>query len=93
MTRSAMRTSINRGSPEDRSGDRVGRMDYDAYRSAKPARAAWANALIVAALILISGFVIHAMSGFGAAVYFYVAAVIALLVAGILALTRLRHDV
>ena len=57
----------------------------DAYRTAKSTRPAWANALIVAALIALAG-VIAAIAGMGIAGWLFAAAGIAALVAGVLAL-------
>ena len=56
-----------------------------AYRTAKSTRPAWANALIVAALIALAG-VVAAIAGMGSAGWLFAAAGIAALVAGVLAL-------
>lgn len=59
---------------------------FAAYQTAKSSRPAWANALIVAAVIFIAGVAIALMSGLPASLWFFVAAGIAALVAGVLAL-------
>ena len=56
-----------------------------AYRTAKSTRPAWANALIVAAVIAAAG-VLAAVVGMGSAGWIFGAAGIAALVAGVLAL-------
>jgi membrane protein CcdC involved in cytochrome C biogenesis len=62
-------------------------MDVDVYRTARSTRPAWANALIVAALLVIAGIVMYFVSVLPVAGWFFIAAVVALLVAGVLALT------
>ena len=63
---------------------------FAAYRTAKSTRPAWANALIVAAAIFATAVLMTFIAGTGA-VWFYGATAIALLVAGVLALTGLRR--
>lgn len=62
--------------------------DQDVYRTAKSTRPAWANALIIAAVIFVAALFFTVWSGLGTAIPLYLAAVAALVVAGVLALAR-----
>lgn len=66
-------------------------IDPEVYRNAKSTRPKWANALIVAACIFLAAIVYTFMSGLSVAWWMYVAAVVALVVAGILALTNIKR--
>ena len=61
-------------------------INQDVYRTAKSTRPAWANALIVAGVLLLAAIVLTPMLGLTVAVWFYIATVAALIVAGIAAL-------
>lgn len=64
----------------------------DVYRTAKSPRPAWANALIVAAVLLVAAVVFTLASGFTVVtVLMYAAVGVALLVAGIQALIGLKN--
>jgi hypothetical protein len=65
--------------------------DESVYANAKSTRPAWANALIIAAVILGAALFVMVTSGPGSAFLLYAAAGIALLVAGVLALTRIGN--
>lgn len=59
------------------------------YRDARSTRPAWANALIVAAVIAVAAMFFTVWNG--SAMLLWIAAGVALLVAGVLALTRVKR--
>lgn len=61
---------------------------WAAYKTAKSSRPAWETALIVAAVLAVAGLLMALMSGLSVGAWFFAGAVVALLVAGIAALTR-----
>jgi predicted phage tail protein len=61
------------------------------YANAKSTRPAWANALIVAAVIFGAAIFVTVTSGAGSAFLLYAATGVALLIAGVLALTRIGN--
>lgn len=66
--------------------------DESVYRSARSTRPAWANALIVAGVILIAWLLAVVFGGFTAVAWILLLAAIAVaIVGGILALTRVRR--
>lgn len=63
---------------------------WEAYRAAKPARPGWANALIVAAVLFLAAIVFTITSGFTpVTLFFWLAVLAALVIAGIKALMAL----
>lgn len=62
---------------------------FSEYRHTAPTRPRWANALIIAALLFAAGLIFVVTSGLPTALWFFGAAVIAALIAGILALVKL----
>ena len=64
----------------------------DAYRTAKSTRPAWANALIIAGLLFAAGLIFSVTSGLGTALWFFGAAVIAAVIAGIAALAGISRQ-
>ncbi|SFR76131.1 hypothetical protein SAMN05428970_2019 [Agromyces sp. CF514] len=62
---------------------------FSEYRHTTPTRPRWANALIIAAVIFGAGLIFVVTSGIGTAVWFFGAALITALIAGILALVNL----
>ena len=69
---------------------KVDTVNYDAYKNAKPSRPGWANALIVT-LVLFLAAVGLTVVGSQTAPWFYLAAFVTLIVAGVLALTGMRR--
>ena len=67
-------------------------IDRNVYANAKSTRPGWANALIVAAVILVAGVVMTLMSGISVGGWFFTAAGVAAVVAGILALTGIKKS-
>lgn len=61
---------------------------FSAYRTAKSTRPAWANALLIAAILFGAGVIFVFTSGFGIATWFFVGALIAAVTAGVLALVK-----
>ena len=68
-------------------------INQDVYRTAKSTRPAWANALIVAGALLLAAIVLTPMLGLNVAAWFYLATVVTLIVAGILALIGITRRV
>lgn len=63
-------------------------MDQDVYRTAKSARPAWANALLIAGILVIAAAVMLT-AGMSGGWFLLGAAAVTALVSGVLALTRL----
>lgn len=62
---------------------------FSEYRHTTPTRPRWANALIIAAVLAGAGLVFVFTSGLAPALWFFGAAVIAALIAGVLALVKI----
>ena len=63
---------------------------FAAYRDTKSTRPAWANALIIAAVLFVAGLVVVFAFGFSSAWGFFAGALIAAVTAGILALVKTK---
>jgi hypothetical protein len=65
--------------------------NLDVYRTAKSTRPAWANALIVAAVIFLAAIVVTITSGLSGGVWAFGAVAVTLVIAGVLALTKMKN--
>jgi antibiotic biosynthesis monooxygenase (ABM) superfamily enzyme len=63
---------------------------FSEYRHTTPTRPRWATALIVAAVLVVAGLIFVVTSGLPTALWFFGAALVTALVAGILALVKVR---